>query len=152
MRLMWGICAADDETPINKANLILKNIMTRQELRFTTGIDGYYNFKLDYEANYQLKVDKYSEGIMNVYQDTSFYISTIGFNMPLDFKFDIRLGKSVTVVKPRVEKEVAAVSKPKPVEPIIEKKPEPVASTVIAPAETPKAVVERQRRSLFKSP
>ncbi|MFN8316088.1 MAG: OmpA family protein [Chitinophagales bacterium] len=153
MRLMGNLYAADDETPINKANLILKNIMTRQELRFTTGIDGYYNFKLDYEANYQLKVDKYSEGIMNVYQDTSFYISTIGFNMPLDFKFDIRLGKSVTVVKPRVEKEVAAVSKPKPVEPIIGKKPEPVASTVIAPtAETPKAVVETKKAEPVQKP
>jgi outer membrane protein OmpA-like peptidoglycan-associated protein len=147
MRLMGNLFAAEDETPISKANLILKNIMTRQESRFTTGIDGYYNFKLDYEANYQLKVDKYSEGIMNVYQDTSFYISTIGFNMPLDFKFDIRLGKSVVVVKPRVEKEVASINKPQPAEPIVAKKPEPVVPPVVAPvAEVPKSVVETKKQ------
>jgi hypothetical protein len=34
MRLMGNLYGADDETPINKANLILKNIMTRQESRF----------------------------------------------------------------------------------------------------------------------
>lgn len=153
MRLMGNLYGAEDETPISKANLVLKNIMTRQELRFTTGIDGYYNFKLDYEANYQLKVDKYSEGIMNVYQDTSFYISTIGFNIPLDFKFDIRLGKSVTVVKPRVDKDVAVVSKPKPVEPIIEKKPEPVAPPVVAQVvEVPKAVVETKKTEPIQTP
>ncbi len=161
MRLMGNLYGAEDETPINKANLILKNIMTRQESRFTTGIDGYYNFKLDYEVNYQLKVDKYSDGIMNVYQDTSFYISTIGFNMPLDFKFDIRLGKATGVVKPRVEKEVALLSKPKPLEPVVEKKPEPEMPAVVAPAvpavvtpavEAPKTVVEAKKSEPIQKP
>jgi outer membrane protein OmpA-like peptidoglycan-associated protein len=44
---------------------------------------------------------------MNIYQDTSFYISTIGFNLPLDFKFDIRLGKAMGIIKPRPNEEVA---------------------------------------------
>ena len=111
MRLMGNLYSNDDDIPINNAGLILKNILTRQETRCTTGIDGYYNFKLDYESNYQLKIDKYSEGIMNIYQDTSFYISTIGFNLPLDFKLNVRLIKAREVVKPKPDKATLASSR-----------------------------------------
>lgn len=111
LRLMGNLYSNDDDIPINNAGLILKNILTRQETRCTTGIDGYYNFKLDYESNYQLKVDKYSEGIMNIYQDTSFYISTIGFNLPLDFKLNVRLVKAREVVKSKPDRVVLANNK-----------------------------------------
>ncbi len=114
MRLLGNLYRNEDDLPISNAVLILKNILTKQEARYTTGIDGYYNFKLDYESNYQLKVDKYSEGIMNIYQDTSFYISTIGFNLPLDFKLNVRLSKARELVKPKPIKDVIAITQVAP--------------------------------------
>lgn len=91
MRLMGAIKSAEENFPIKDAAIILKNVMTREEKRIYTGIDGAYNFKLDYETNYKVSIDKRSLGIFNKYKDTSFYISTIGFNQPLDYKLDIAL-------------------------------------------------------------
>lgn len=91
MRLMGAIKSAEENFPIKDACIILKNVMTRDEKRIYTGIDGAYNFKLEYETNYKVSIDKRSLGIFNKYKDTSFYISTIGFNQPLDYKLDIAL-------------------------------------------------------------
>lgn len=91
MRLIGVIKSAEENFPIKDAAIILKNVMTREEKRIYTGIDGAYNFKLDYETNYKISIDKRSLGIFNKYKDTSFYLSTIGFNQPLDYKLDIVL-------------------------------------------------------------
>ena len=77
--------------------------MTRKEDRFTTDVNGSYNLKMDYETNYTLRIDKMSPGILNKYEDTSFNISTIGFNKPLDFRLDIKLGPTNGYVAPRPE-------------------------------------------------
>jgi len=74
--------------------------MTRKEDRITTDIDGRYNFKLEYETNYKVWLDKHSPGIFNLYKDTSFYISTIGFNQPLDYKLDISLDAMLVPLTP----------------------------------------------------
>ncbi len=91
MRLLGVIKSADESFPIKDATIILKNVMTRQEDRLTTDIDGKYNFKLEYETNYKVSIDKRSVGVFNKYKDTTFYVSTIGFNQPLDYKLDIIL-------------------------------------------------------------
>ena len=96
MRLMGDVRSADENFPIKDVTVVLKNVMTRQEDRQTTGIDGHYNFKLDYETNYRLSIDKRSTGVFNKYRDTTFYVSTIGFNLPLDYKLDILLTKDLT--------------------------------------------------------
>jgi len=90
MRLV-GHVQGSDNLPIKNATLILKNVMTRKEDRQTTGNDGYFNFKLEYETNYRINIDKRSLGIINKYQDTTFYVSTVGFNKPLDYALDIIL-------------------------------------------------------------
>lgn len=91
MRLMGVIRSREEDFPIKSATIVLKNVMTREEKRFTTDIDGAYNFKLEYETNYRVSIDKRSAGIINTYKDTTFYVSTIGFNQPLDYKLDIYL-------------------------------------------------------------
>jgi len=94
IRLTGVLKSIEENFPIANATLALRNIMTRQENRYTTDIDGVYNFKLDYETNYRLSVDKRSEGIANKYQDTAFFISTVGFTQPATFKFDISLNEA----------------------------------------------------------
>ena len=91
MRLMGKIKSREDDFPIKEATIILKNVMTKDEDYITTGIDGAYNFKLEFETNYKVSIDKRSSGILNHFKDTSFYVSTIGFNEPLDYKLDIYL-------------------------------------------------------------
>ncbi|MDB5283352.1 MAG: hypothetical protein JWO06_2427, partial [Bacteroidota bacterium] len=91
MRLLGVIRSADENFPIKNATIVLRNVMTRQEDRITTGIDGSYNFKLEYETNYKVSIDKRSPGIINQYFDTTFYISTVGFDQPLDYKLDVSL-------------------------------------------------------------
>lgn len=91
MRLMGVVKSAEEDFPIQGAVVVLKNIMTRLESRQTTGIDGAYNFKLDYETNYKFSFDKRSTGIINKYKDTTFYFSTVGFNIPLDYKLNVAL-------------------------------------------------------------
>ena len=91
MRLMGVVKSAEQDFPIQGAVVVLKNIMTRLESRQTTGIDGAYNFKLDYETNYKFSIDKRSTGIINKYKDTTFYFSTVGFNIPLDYKLNVAL-------------------------------------------------------------
>ncbi len=93
MRLMGVIKSREEDFPIKGATIVLKNVMTRKEDRITTDIDGRYNFKLEYETNYKVWIDKRSVGILYLYKDTSFYISTIGFNLPLDYKLDVSLSK-----------------------------------------------------------
>ena len=103
MRLTGYILDQAQDKPIRDACIILRNVMTRKEERYTTGTDGSYNLKMDYETNYTLKIDKMSPGIINKYQDTSFNISTIGFNKPLDFRLDIRFGPATSTTVPRTE-------------------------------------------------
>jgi outer membrane protein OmpA-like peptidoglycan-associated protein len=91
MRLMGVVKSAEEDFPIQGAVVVLKNIITRLESRQTTGIDGAYNFKLDYETNYKFSIDKRSTGIINKYKDTTFYFSTVGFNIPLDYKLNVAL-------------------------------------------------------------
>ncbi len=91
MRLVGVIKNREDDFPVKDACIILKNILTRDEKRIYTGIDGAYNFRMDFEANYKVTIDKRSIGIFNRFKDTSFYISTIGFNLPYDYKLDILL-------------------------------------------------------------
>ena len=103
MRLLGKLVDKETDLPIQAAGLTLKNIMTRKEDKIITQLDGTYNFKLDYETNYLLKLDKRSPGIMNKFQDTSLYISTIGFNLPLDFVMDIYLNKTTEKIAARPE-------------------------------------------------
>ena len=103
MRLTGYILDGAQDLPIRDASIILRNVMTRKEERYTTGTDGSYNLKMDYETNYTFKIDKMSPGIINKYQDTSFNISTIGFNKPLDFRLDIRLAPATGSISPRRE-------------------------------------------------
>ena len=91
MRLLGVLRSREESFPIKEAAITLKNVMTKKEEHITTGIDGAYNFKLEYETNYKVSVDKRSAGILNLFKDTSFYVSTIGFNQPLDYKLDIFL-------------------------------------------------------------
>jgi hypothetical protein len=91
MRLLGTIKNKEDNFPIDQVTIILKNVMTRQETRITTGIEGYYNFRLQYETNYRVSIDKNSPGIYKQFRDSTFYVSTVGFNMPLDYKLDIAL-------------------------------------------------------------
>ena len=60
LRLVGKVKSADEDFPIKDVTVILKNVMTRQEDRQTTGIDGYYNFKLEYETNYYVSIDNRS--------------------------------------------------------------------------------------------
>jgi hypothetical protein len=103
LRLTGFIMDLVQDIPIRDACIILRNVMTRREDRITTDATGAYNLKMDYETNYTLKIDKMSPGIMNKYQDTSFNISTIGFNTPLDFRLDIKLGPTNGYTAPRPE-------------------------------------------------
>lgn len=93
MRFVGVLRGIDKKFPIADATIVLKNIMTRQESRQTTSIDGAYNFKLEYETNYSISIDKHSPGMANKYKDTTFHITTIGFNLPLDYKQDIYVEK-----------------------------------------------------------
>ena len=91
MRLLGMVKSADKNLPLKNVTVVLRNVMTRKEERQTTSADGQYNFKLEYETNYHISVDKRSSGIFNKYRDTSFYISTIGFNIPINYPIDITL-------------------------------------------------------------
>jgi outer membrane protein OmpA-like peptidoglycan-associated protein len=103
LRLTGFILDQVQDIPIKDACIILRNVMTRKEDRFTTDVNGSYNLKMDYETNYTLRIDKMSPGILNKYEDTSFNISTIGFNKPLDFRLDIKLGPTNGYIAPRPE-------------------------------------------------
>jgi outer membrane protein OmpA-like peptidoglycan-associated protein len=98
MRLLGTLINKQTGLPVPDAIILARNIMTRQTQKITTNKYGDYNFKLEYETNYKVWIDKYSPGIANKLQDTTFYISTVGFNMPLDFRLDIALGESVEQV------------------------------------------------------
>lgn len=115
MRLLGVIKGKEDDFPIAGAVISVKNVMTRKEDRVTTSIDGYYNIKLDYETNYRISIDKRSPGVINKYQDTAFYISTVGFNQPLDYRLDIALGPSTEFVTPNPDYKPVANQATKPV-------------------------------------
>lgn len=100
MRLLGTIKSKEEDFPIRGATISVKNIMTRKEERVTTDIDGYYNVKLEYETNYRISIDKRSEGVINRFKDTSFYISTVGFNQPLDYRLDISLEPTTEILTP----------------------------------------------------
>ena len=94
LRLVGRVRDVVSNMPIDKADVILKDVQTREETRFTTNIDGLYNLKLKYETNYRVSIDKRSPGIINRYEDTVFFVSTIGFNLPLDYELDIALQRA----------------------------------------------------------
>lgn len=91
LRLVGKVLSEKTQLPISGAVLVLKDIQTREETRFTTSNDGAYNLKLHYETNYRVSIDKRSPGIVNRYEDTVFFVSTIGFNQPLDYALNIAL-------------------------------------------------------------
>ncbi|HRN93410.1 MAG TPA: OmpA family protein [Chitinophagales bacterium] len=91
LRLVGKVLSEKTNLPIGDAVLVLKDIQTREETRFTTKSDGAYNLKLHYETNYRVSIDKRSPGIVNRYEDTVFFVSTIGFNQPLDYALNIAL-------------------------------------------------------------
>lgn len=91
LRLVGKVLDGKTKMPIEAVDVILKNTQTREETRFTTAKSGAYNLKLQYETNYRVNINKRSPGIANRYEDTVFYISTIGFNLPLDYPLDILL-------------------------------------------------------------
>ena len=137
MRLMGAIKNQDEIFPIKDATIVLKNVMTRKEDRQTTSIDGRFNFKLEYETNYRISIDKFSPGIFNKYKDTAFYISTIGFNQPLDYKLDIVLDE---LLYPAIAARVGynfsrqATNKVKPIIEITAIKKVPDDSTIVSAA------------------
>ncbi len=120
LRLMGYIMDREDDIPIKDVGIIIRNVMTRKEDRYFTDVNGYYNVKMDFETNYTFKIDKRSPGIMNKFQDTSFNISTIGFNQPLDFRLDIRLGPSTEFVKARPEYDPYARPENKNLKPVVQ--------------------------------
>ena len=120
LRLMGYIIDRMEDIPIKEAGLILKNVMTRREDKYFTDVNGYYNLRMDFETNYSLKVDKRSPGIMNKYQDTSFNISTIGFNQALDFRFDIKLGPSTSTTTARKDYDPHSIPSNKNLKPVIQ--------------------------------
>lgn len=132
MRLMGVIKGSDENFPIKEATIVLRNVMTRKEERQTTGIDGRFNFKLDYETNYKVSIDKRSVGILNRYKDTSFYVATIGFNLPLDYKIDIILDPLFAAVTTPREGYDPTKANNANIKPVIEVKP--TASNITTPA------------------
>ncbi len=120
LRLMGYIFDKEDDIPIKDAGIIIRNVMTRKEDKYFTDVNGYYNLKMDFETNYTFKIDKRSPGIINKFQDTSFNISTIGFNQPLDFRLDIRLGPATEFVKDRPEYNPYARPENKNLKPVVQ--------------------------------
>lgn len=120
LRLTGYLLDQIQDIPIPNATIILRNVMTRKEDRVMTDGSGSYNLKMDYETNYTLKVDKMSTGILNKYQDTSFNISTIGFNKPLDFRLDIKLGPTNGYTAPRSEYDPFGKGANKNLKPVLE--------------------------------
>ncbi len=144
LRLVGRVRDVVSNMPIDKADVILKDVQTREETRFTTNIDGLYNLKLKYETNYRVSIDKRSPGIINRYEDTVFFVSTIGFNLPLDYELDIALQRAKQLTN-RTEYS-ASPSKPAS-KPIIEVKateaPQKVEEKIIAQSEE-KEVVKKE--------
>ncbi len=91
LRLVGKVRSMKTGMPIERADVVLKDIQTREETHFLTEKDGAYNLKLRYETNYRVSIDKRSPGIVNRYEDTVFFVSTLGFNQPLDYNLDILL-------------------------------------------------------------
>lgn len=120
LRLVGKVLDAITKMPIERADVILKDIQTREEIRFTTGKDGSYNLKLRYETNYRVSIDKRSPGIVNRYEDTVFFVSTLGFNQPLDYALDIVLRPAQQLTN---RTEYAPIPNKPASKPIIEVKP-----------------------------
>jgi hypothetical protein len=120
MRLVGYVLDKVNDLPLADVTLLLKNVMTRREDKYFTDGNGYYNIRLDYETNYSLKIDKRSPSIFNKFQDTAIFISTIGFNSPLDFKLDIKLGPATEKLAIRKDYDPKSAPVNKTVKPIIE--------------------------------
>jgi hypothetical protein len=145
MRLMGVIKGSDENFPIKEATIILRNVMTRKEERQTTGIDGRFNFKLDYETNYKVSIDKRSVGILNRYKDTSFYVATIGFNLPLDYKIDIILDPLFAAVTTPREGYDPTKANNANIKPVIEVKPSTGNNTTTTAEEKQPFVIEDRK-------
>ncbi|MCW3124514.1 MAG: hypothetical protein JWO03_172, partial [Bacteroidetes bacterium] len=120
LRLMGYVLDREEDLPIKEAGILIRNVMTRKEDKYFTDVNGYYNLKMDFETNYTFKIDKRSPGIINKYQDTSFNISTIGFNQPLDFRFDIKLGPAEGFTKARPQYDPYAAPDNKNLKPVVQ--------------------------------
>ncbi len=136
LRLVGRVKDVVSNMPIYKADVILKDVQTREETRFTTNIDGLYNLKLKYETNYRVSIDKRSPGIINRYEDTVFFVSTVGFNLPLDYELDIALQRAKQLTN---RTEYSAVPSKPASKPIIEVKaadaPQKVEEKIVAKPE-----------------
>ena len=119
LRLSGFVMDQAQDIPIQDVNIILRNVMTRNEIKYVTGSDGAYNLKMDYETNYTLRIDKMSPGILNKYSDTSLIISTVGFNTPADFRLDIKLRPASGYMTPRPEYDPTANPDNKNIKPVI---------------------------------
>ena len=119
LRLSGFVMDQAQDIPIQDAYIILRNVMTRKETKYITGFDGAYNLRMDYETNYTVRVDKLSPGILNRYTDTSFIISTIGFNKPAEFRMDIKLRPASGYIIPRPEYDPTANPDNKNIKPVI---------------------------------
>lgn len=148
MRLLGVIKSKEEDFPIKGATIAVKNIMTRKEDRVTTDIDGYYNVKLEYETNYRVSIDKRSAGVINRFRDTAFYISTVGFNMPLDYRLDIALEPSTETITPYSDYRPVASKATKPV---VEVKAATDSVTVSDTVPTPEtAIAQPQKDTIDK--
>ena len=119
LRLSGFVIDQAQDIPIQDAYIILRNVMTRKETKYITGSDGAYNLRMDYETNYTVRIDKLSPGILNRYSDTSFIISTIGFNKPAEFRMDIKLRPASGYIIPRPEYDPTANPDNKNIKPAI---------------------------------
>ena len=119
LRLSGFVMDQAQDIPIQDAYIILRNVMTRKEIKYITGSDGAYNLRMDYETNYTVRIDKLSPGILNRYSDTSFIISTIGFNKPAEYRMDIKLRPASGYTIPRPEYDPTADPDNKNIKPVI---------------------------------
>jgi hypothetical protein len=146
MRLLGTIKSKEEDFPIKGATISVKNIMTRKEDRVTTDIDGYYNVKLEYETNYRVSIDKRSAGVINRFRDTAFYISTVGFNQPLDYRLDIALEPSTETITPYSDYRPVASKATKPVVEVKAATDSAVVTDTLPMADT--AIVQQQKDTL----
>ncbi|MCW5907893.1 MAG: hypothetical protein KIS94_08545 [Chitinophagales bacterium] len=145
MRLLGVIKSKEDDFPIKGATISVKNVMTRKEDRVTTGIDGYYNVRLEYETMYRVSIDKRSPGVMNKYRDTTFYLSTVGFNQPFDYRLDIVLEETEDKVAPNPDYKPVPSKATKPVVEVTGNTADTTKDEELATAVTEKKIIPLER-------
>jgi outer membrane protein OmpA-like peptidoglycan-associated protein len=141
LRLVGRVKDVVSNMPIDNATVVLKDVQTREETRFTTNIDGLYNLKLKYETNYRVSIDKRSPGIINRFEDTVFFVSTIGFNLPLDYELDIVLQRAKQLTN-RTEYTSLPESKPAS---------KPIVEVVATPQKTEEKIAPAENKQTQKT-